>query len=71
MPRSSTAEADATSSFTAGQTWHSDFETWQVEVVTHNAAGDTVVGYVHETGTALATEAEFMEWVHEEGAAKA
>ena len=70
MSGSSTVETDGTNTFTTGQTWHADFETRRVELITHNAAGEIVVGYVHETGTALATAAEFAEWVHEEKAAQ-
>ena len=54
--------------YTPGQIWRAPSDTRIIETVTRNANGEQVVGYVGACGTALATEAEFAEWVREEAA---
>ena len=54
--------------FAVGQTWSGASDTRRIEVMTSNARGERVVGYLGESGTALATEFEFRSWVQDEAA---
>ena len=57
--------------FAVGQTWQAISDDRQIEVVTHNANGEILIGYQGECGTSLVTETEFAEWIRDEVALKA
>ena len=53
---------------TPGQTWRTNTTSRTVVTALTNAHGTRLVGYVHPHGTALATEAEFADWIARAGA---
>ena len=57
--------------FVVGQTWQAVSDNRQIEVVTRNAEGETLIGYQDGGGTSLVTEAEFADWVRDEVALRA
>ena len=52
--------------FAVGQTWRAVSDDRQIELITQNAEGAALIGYLGEAGTGLATETQFAEWVREE-----